>query len=327
MDLLLLLLALVLIAAVNGASSALRREHGRVRAVAANAGPGELGHYELAYLAGGPRRVVNTAIALMARAGALRVSRGGTLHLVASAFSADPVERAVLDAVRARPGGVSAGVVRHEVGTGPAMEDLRHHLMTVGLLVPDGSLVPVRSRLNRLTVLACLSGAVGLVTAALMVTGAVPVGPLALATLLISAILAISGLVAAARHRRALGNVLSTAGQAELLRAQRLHVRGASRSHAPQLAFAVGVPVALYGLSELDDPALQQELRSEEDQGHTASSGGCAGGSCGGGSGSDSSYGGADFGSSASCSSGGGGGGGGSGCGGGGGCGGGCGGG
>lgn len=90
MDLLLLLLALVLIAAVNGASSALRREHGRVRAVAANAGPGELGHYELAYLAGGPRRVVNTAIALMARAGALRVSRGGTLHLVASAFSADP---------------------------------------------------------------------------------------------------------------------------------------------------------------------------------------------------------------------------------------------
>ncbi|MEU4699643.1 TIGR04222 domain-containing membrane protein [Nonomuraea dietziae] len=322
MDLLLFVVSLGLIAAVSGAASALKREHSRVRSVAANASPGELGHYELAYLAGGPRRVVNTAIALMAKAGALRVSRGGTLHHVASASSSDPVERAVLDVVRARPGGVSAGVVRHDVGNGPVMEDLRHHLTRVGLLVPDGSLVPVRSRLNRLSALAYLSGALVPVAAVLMLTGAMPAWPLGVGTVIVSTILSISGLSTARKHRRALANILSTAGQAELLRAQQTHVRGAAMPYAPQMAFAMAVPVALYGLGELGDPTMQQELQSDEDETHATSSGGCAGGACGGGSGSDSSYGGADFGSSSSCSSGGGGGG--SGCGGGGGCGGGC---
>ena len=61
--------------------------------------------YEIAYLAGGPRRVVETAVVALVENGRLRVDRAtGWLHVV-DAHRRHPVEAVVLDAVgpRGRP--------------------------------------------------------------------------------------------------------------------------------------------------------------------------------------------------------------------------------
>src|SRR3712207_6942858 len=61
--------------------------------------------YEVAYLAGGPRRVVETAVVALVENGRLRVDRAtGRLHVV-DAHRRHPVEAVVLDAVgpRGRP--------------------------------------------------------------------------------------------------------------------------------------------------------------------------------------------------------------------------------
>jgi uncharacterized protein (TIGR04222 family) len=51
---------------------------------------------ELAYLAGGPRRVVETALARLLTAGELRTSRRGTVQATAATSSLNPVDRAVI---------------------------------------------------------------------------------------------------------------------------------------------------------------------------------------------------------------------------------------
>src|ERR671920_441818 len=63
------------------------------------------GLYEIAYLAGGPRRVVETAVVALVENGRLRVDRAtGRLHVV-DAHRRHPVEAVVLDAAgpRGRP--------------------------------------------------------------------------------------------------------------------------------------------------------------------------------------------------------------------------------
>ncbi|HEX8867024.1 MAG TPA: TIGR04222 domain-containing membrane protein, partial [Lentzea sp.] len=51
---------------------------------------------ELAYLAGGPRRVVETAIARLLTAGELRTSRRGAVQATSTTSSLNPVDRAVI---------------------------------------------------------------------------------------------------------------------------------------------------------------------------------------------------------------------------------------
>ncbi|SMD24797.1 TIGR04222 domain-containing membrane protein [Lentzea albidocapillata] len=51
---------------------------------------------ELAYLAGGPRRVVETAVARLLTAGELRTSRRGTVQVTSTTRSLNPVDRAVV---------------------------------------------------------------------------------------------------------------------------------------------------------------------------------------------------------------------------------------
>ncbi|WP_433270471.1 TIGR04222 domain-containing membrane protein [Actinosynnema sp. CS-041913] len=63
----------------------------------------ELGRYELAFLIGGPRRVVETSTAALIDSGALRPARDGAVRVVGTPVSADPVDQAVLtDAARYR---------------------------------------------------------------------------------------------------------------------------------------------------------------------------------------------------------------------------------
>ncbi|MCG8923127.1 TIGR04222 domain-containing membrane protein [Lentzea sp. CC55] len=51
---------------------------------------------ELAYLAGGPRRVVETSLARLLTAGELRTSRRGTVQVTSTTHSVNPVDRAVV---------------------------------------------------------------------------------------------------------------------------------------------------------------------------------------------------------------------------------------
>lgn len=68
----------------------------RVRAGHSNQPVRSLDMDELAYLAGGPRRVVETAIARLLTSGELRTSRRGTVQVTSSTNSLNAVDRAVI---------------------------------------------------------------------------------------------------------------------------------------------------------------------------------------------------------------------------------------
>ncbi|MCA2225810.1 TIGR04222 domain-containing membrane protein [Nonomuraea aurantiaca] len=313
MDLIPLGLSVVLALVIATTAATIKREHARVRAV--NFRAHDLGHYEIAYLAGGPRRVANTVIALLAKSGELRVSRGGNVHAVSGARASHPVEEAALAAVAAHSRGVPVAVIRREIGGAAAMDEIRHHLTGLGLLVPDETLAPVQTLLRRLRLLSwsAIAGAALSVVAVIFL----PMGPFTFVGALVFACAGAAGLIAAGRYQRAMRDALSSAGHDELRRARQAWVPG--RSEPPELD-SLPMPVALYGTRELRDPRLEAPLNAP--WGGEGSS--CAAGVCGGGDpGSSGGFGsGGDFGSpgcggSFGC-------GGSSGCGGGGGCGGGC---
>ncbi|MET9067351.1 TIGR04222 domain-containing membrane protein [Streptosporangium sandarakinum] len=318
----LFVVALILLAAVGFTASALSREHRRVRSVPSAHPGGPLGHYELAYLAGGPLRTVNTALAVLARGGGVRVSRGGQVSLVTGApLSPDPVERAVLAALRDRGGSCQVGQLRHAVADDQAMNDLRDGLTRAGLLIPEGALTRARRLLNLLLVLTILAFVFEFLAFIPILFGFLfgGSGAVGVVTLLTGSLAAVVGMTTYQIRKRALRGMLTDAGRAALEDVGRTHVRGVPRAAGLPLYAAVGIPVALYGLAEAGDPALTEELQRQ----HANSAVSCASGSCGGSSGSSgdggSFGGGGDFGSGGWGDSGGGGGG--SSCGGGGGCG------
>ncbi|MEU4807535.1 TIGR04222 domain-containing membrane protein [Actinosynnema sp. NPDC023587] len=64
---------------------------------------GVLGPYEVAFLTGGPRRVVETSVASLIAAKALRPARNGSVSVVGTPTAHDPVDQAVIaDATRYR---------------------------------------------------------------------------------------------------------------------------------------------------------------------------------------------------------------------------------
>ncbi|MBB5958331.1 uncharacterized protein (TIGR04222 family) [Saccharothrix tamanrassetensis] len=64
---------------------------------------GAPGLYDIAFLTGGPRRVVETSVASLIDSGALRPARDGAVRVVGTPVSDDPVDQAVLtDATRYR---------------------------------------------------------------------------------------------------------------------------------------------------------------------------------------------------------------------------------
>ncbi|GAA4202613.1 hypothetical protein GCM10022252_59060 [Streptosporangium oxazolinicum] len=291
MEFSLFVIACVVALVILSTALAVRREHRRVRSAMVGHYGGPPNPYELAYLSGGPRRVINTALGLLARAGAIRVSRGGQASLVAGAKpSPDPVEYAVMEALHLRGGSAPVGEVRRAVAEGQSVDSLRYRLLGLGLLVPEGALDHAQALLSRLQIASIVEV---VVVAGILLAGAT--GGLGTFALLVGMFSVIGGFSTYARQRRALRDVLSNAGHQVLAAARRTYVRGA-RPLAPDLAFAVGIPVALYGLSELNEPGLEEELQRQTANG----SGNCATGACGGGpsSGDGSSFGGGgDFGS------------------------------
>ncbi|WP_102925814.1 TIGR04222 domain-containing membrane protein [Streptomyces noursei] len=89
---------------------------------------------ELAFLAGGPGRVADTALWVMHKEGRLAIGGPGVVT-VRRAAAHDPVETAVLDAVAATPGGALAAV-RGRVMRSAAVQEVGDRLAARGLLRP-----------------------------------------------------------------------------------------------------------------------------------------------------------------------------------------------
>ncbi|MEU5326807.1 TIGR04222 domain-containing membrane protein [Streptomyces parvus] len=107
-------------------------------------GPGVALHdlYEVAFLNGGPARVVDTALTALHADGRLVVGGPGIVA-VQRAQANDPVERAVLQELAAAPNG-ALHVLREAVMRHPAVQEVGDGLAARGLLVPPHRLRPLR---------------------------------------------------------------------------------------------------------------------------------------------------------------------------------------
>ncbi|MGW8486935.1 TIGR04222 domain-containing membrane protein [Streptomyces sp. NPDC055886] len=98
--------------------------------------------YEVAFLNGGPARVVDTALTALHADGRLVVGGPGIVA-VQRAQANDPVERAVLQELAAAPNGALHGL-REAVMRHPAVQEVGDGLAARGLLVPPHRLRPLR---------------------------------------------------------------------------------------------------------------------------------------------------------------------------------------
>ncbi|MFI6099087.1 TIGR04222 domain-containing membrane protein [Lentzea sp. NPDC051213] len=109
----------------------------RVRAGHSNQPVRSLDMDELAYLSGGPRRVVETAVARLLTAGELRTSRRGAVQATANSQSVNPVDRAVM-ADSQRYSTRTVNVMIPSVATDTAVTSIGQRLEDMGLVVnPD----------------------------------------------------------------------------------------------------------------------------------------------------------------------------------------------
>ncbi|MFD4339508.1 TIGR04222 domain-containing membrane protein [Streptomyces anulatus] len=107
-------------------------------------GPGVALHdlYEVAFLNGGPARVVDTALTALHADGRLAVGGPGIVA-VQRAQANDPVERAVFQELAAAPNG-ALHVLREAVMRHPAVQEVGDGLAARGLLVEPHRLRPLR---------------------------------------------------------------------------------------------------------------------------------------------------------------------------------------
>ncbi|MCC3772496.1 TIGR04222 domain-containing membrane protein [Streptomyces sp. UNOC14_S4] len=138
-----LAVALVAVAFPTGLLVLVRR-----RATAATAG-GAPGPLELARLAGGPQRVVETVITLMYDDGRIRVTTDGLIKVL-SPVTYDAVERALLACCGDR-WHCTIGAARTKVEHAAALSDLESALVAKGLLAPAEPDPPVRRAERRHT--------------------------------------------------------------------------------------------------------------------------------------------------------------------------------
>ncbi|WP_051856393.1 TIGR04222 domain-containing membrane protein, partial [Streptomyces sp. NRRL B-1347] len=121
--------------------------------------------YEAAFLAGGPGRAADAALAALHEDGRLTVAHPGVVGVAPGAAARHPVEAAVLATYAAAPSG-ALHWLRAAVMRAPAVQALGDGLAARGLMVPPGPLLPWRRRITAHLVL-CVAGVpLGLVLAA-----------------------------------------------------------------------------------------------------------------------------------------------------------------
>jgi uncharacterized protein (TIGR04222 family) len=316
-DLVLLIAAFAVFFLVGSAEQRVERERRRVGEATPSGTGHQLNHYELAYLSGGPRRAINTALAVLATAGAVRVSRSSQVTPVHGARpSAVPIEQAVLDALAARPGGCRASELRRELEPHPALRALAGGLEARGLIVREGAFATAWRLRDRAQLAVAVAVGYLVLVAVLAAIGVAGQESYVVGTFLISGFAVISGAAALHRQKRRLRNVVTREGRDVLVSARAYHRRGVRDDSS--LVLAVGIPVALYGLHDLGDQTLCDGLSAGDPRGDCAGSCGSYGGdgatfgsdshggfdsgggssSCGGGS---SSGGGSSCGAGSSC--------------------------
>jgi uncharacterized protein (TIGR04222 family) len=230
--------------------------------------------YQAAYLAGGPNRVIETAIAGLALREQILVARRGRLTAVRDATPFGPVEAAVCQELTptASQGRVLSRLRRH-----PSVEAIADQVRSRGLL-----LAPSRALLWRLVLLVPV--AVWCVGLARAVNGADlgrPVGNLKMLLLItgmVTVILMLTRWLAARNQPSAAG---------------RSAVRQLRQRHRTRPTPDVGVQVAgvaVLGFTALADPVLRSALVTSTGSGSGGDGGGggggggggCGGGGCGG---------------------------------------------
>ncbi|RSN62863.1 TIGR04222 domain-containing membrane protein [Amycolatopsis sp. WAC 04182] len=249
--------------------------------------------YELAYLAGGPDRVVDTAIAALVDRGTLRVSSTKQLQLTGPE-PADPIEKAVAKGARPGYNSTTRGIRDRLRMSGP-MQALARGLEERGLVVADRS-PRIRQVVFFLYLAVLVLGVVRLIAG---ISGDRPVG--FLIPLLIAAVFAT--LVARAVKNKRSGPRPTSEGGRVLHRARSAHGRERKRGipnstsmggmAGGALLGGAAAAVAFGGLAYYPDEELSAALIPPP------VSGGFGGGSSGGGSSCSGSSGGS------SCSSGG----------------------
>ncbi|MER6997061.1 TIGR04222 domain-containing membrane protein [Streptomyces sp. NPDC000410] len=268
---------------------------------------------EVAFLNGGPARVVDSALAAMTENGRLAVGGPGIVS-VQRPEAHDPVERAVLQEAAAAPNG-ALHHLRLAVMRSPAVQEIGDGLAARGLMIPPGALRPWRRRAIAQAVCSALLLPVSIVLTVVQYTVGedaewsipfiVKILPAAFAGLLV-------GLICMANARAR----VTGAGKRAVARYR------AAYAHAS----GAGPLVALGGLRALPDPVLYGQLvaasgmvrtgqarttsTSDSSSTHAPAlvvvwcassepgSDGSGGGGCGGASGSDGGGGGSSCGSS-----------------------------
>ncbi|GAA2413018.1 TIGR04222 domain-containing membrane protein [Streptomyces glaucosporus] len=225
---------------------------------------GDLTLYETAFLAGGPRRVVDLALVSMARRRLLLLAHTGWATVV-DPRGGDDIERSVVTAIG--PGGQSpVPAVRAAVTAAEAVRVLGERLVAAGLAVPSATRAAVAAAVRQTRLAAVLVAAVALVAVALLPgdadTGAA-VAWFALPTALTVGCLAIARFEVGRRAPWA-----SPAGEARLRAAAETAVEAAVEvSGAPGPYEGLGdrallTVLALRGPSALADPSLRAALRA-----------------------------------------------------------------
>ncbi|MBF8185579.1 TIGR04222 domain-containing membrane protein [Nonomuraea sp. K274] len=271
MDLILLIVSIVLAVLVVVTVRSLRRELAAAAAAVAGFEPRELTPYELAYLDGGKRSAAITAIAVLAEAGMVRMTREGRMYPVRSEVKPrDSLERQVLSFVSGYRSGLTGEELRKEMEGTPHMFSLDRRLIEIGMLRPRDAFARADRRLDILSVLTwtAVTGMVGVVWTALVmrVTLLSAFAVCVLAMVILAARIAIRWYEPRTWPRR-----LTPAGQASLEAAKRDNPRYAAEGPAA---------IALYGPV---DRALADEMSGARRRNRWGG-GGYGGGGCGGGS-------------------------------------------
>lgn len=230
----------------------LARTAPRQTAALAGPSPPDLDPYQLAYLAGGPQRALDAALAALVTTEAVRVSRAGDLSRVTGGPARTyPLEQAVLAALAGRRSR-RVPEVRAEVATGAAMADLRGYLVEQGLHELGPRVPP---RLPFLLATSIGAPAMLLVVAVLSTPSGTGAGSVDLA-LALTTLIGLAGFAAYLRARWPRPGPTSQ-GQDALAAA-----RAARASLAPGAKAAAAGPlgVALYGLVALPDPVVGRAL-------------------------------------------------------------------
>ncbi|MEU3626652.1 hypothetical protein BS329_24560 [Amycolatopsis coloradensis] len=251
--------------------------------------------YELAYLAGGPDRVVDTAIAALVDRGTLRISSSRKLQL-AGPVPADPIEQAVAKSARPGHNSTTRGIRDRLRMSGP-MQALGKDLEARGLVVVDKK-PQVRQVVFSIYLGALILGVVRLIAG---IVSDHPVGFLSFLVI----VAGVATLLARAARNKRVGTRPTSEGHRIVGRANAefSRERGRGITGGPAVGGAllggVAVAVALGGLAYYPDEELSAALIPPPLSGGFGGGGSSGGSTCGtGGSscGSGSSCGGSSCG-------------------------------